>query len=476
MYYQGGLSGTNLKNKEVRKVVKLWQNVDTLKIHLYPNNQMSISHISTYNRNIDTIILEKQKSQSSKNNNLSFKEYQVKFKGEAFQVLPSTVRGFSVSIKNHDITIHLKKITSIADKNPFAKIEFRSSFLHRFGYLKAIQKVISFLKDSVIRNFTIKVSELHLHVDIQGYNFSILDFHRIKSRTRSNKLYDEGHNDSYYYQGRSFQGFLLGSGDYMMRVYNKTREIKKYPNKSFIEELWKTNKNYNPDEDVFRIEFQIRREKLKKTLINSQIIDGFEIVLNNINNLWGMCLRDFSLRDLSDEHCLEVLLGYKTLKNGKKIVLTTNTIRQRIKRSEVHPLWNLIKDFNGHLQTDVAETFTKPFKTDFIYVHNAYKAFLSTALSHFGTLRPEIVKDSFKKIEDYTLKKHKQTVLENVLSKKLDRFNKVTIIDETYEKLETQKEYFLNYVSEIFESTFDDNDCLSISFYQKLNKFLQKVS
>jgi hypothetical protein len=455
-------------------MVKLWQNVDTIKLHLYPTIALDGYDIEDYNNLISQILTIKEDSQKAKNKNTSYKENQIIFEEVCFQVMPSTVRGFSCSIKSQDVTIHLKKITRNCDPTPFSKIEFRSSYLHRLGYLQAIQNVNRFIKDKIINQYKIKISELHLHVDVQGYEFSILDFHRIKSRSRSNRYYDEGHTDSYYYNGRSFQGFMMGGGDYLMRVYNKTKEILKFPNKSFITQLWETNKDYDTEKDVYRIEFQLRRKKLKNMVLDGQILDGFEVILNNLNNIWCQCLKDFSLRDLSDKHCLEVILGYREDKQGIKKPLTNEGMRTRIKRSNIHPLWSVIETFNGHHKTDGIETYTKPFTSDFIYVHNAYKAFMSTMLSTYGTLRPEIVLESLQKVEEYTMEKHDKTVLEDVLSKKLDRFNKVTLCDDTFEKMEKDKEFFFNAVHNVFEDTYERQYEKGVSddFY---NKFVKEM-
>lgn len=440
----------------MQNMVKLWQNIDTLKYHLYPSQLLSGDDIKGYNFLLDNLLSTKMQAQSQKNENKSFSQYQHSFGGAFFQIMPSTVRGFSVSIKNADVTIHLKKMVTIIDPNPFSKVEFRASFLQRNGYIKAVQKVNKFLRDFIVSHYTIKISEIHLQCDVQGYNFTILDFHRTKSRTRNNRYYDDEVGcESFYYSGRSFQGFMKGGGDYLMRVYNKTKEIKKFPNKSFIEGLWATNKDYDKTKEVFRIEFQIRREKLKNMVIDGQVLDGFEIILNNLNNLWGRCLDDFSLRDLSDQDTTEIMLGFKTLKNGDQKILTFDAVRQRFLRSEVHPLWKVIETFNGHFKTDTIETFVKPFTTDFIYVHNAFKAFLSTSLSHYGNLRPRTIEDAMNKIKEYTETKHDSTVLEDVYSKRLDRFNRFEVKDLDDEKMQQNKHYFVNRVFDTIDQTYN---------------------
>lgn len=105
MVYQGGLSATNLKRFQV---VKLHQNIDTLKLHLYPSHLVSAKDIEAYNALIDTLLSTKFQAKSSKNENKSFAQYQHNFKGQNFQVMPSTVRGFSVTVQNADISVHLK--------------------------------------------------------------------------------------------------------------------------------------------------------------------------------------------------------------------------------------------------------------------------------------------------------------------------------------------------------------------------------
>lgn len=458
-------------------MIKLWQNIDTLKYHLYPSLVLSGNDIANYNLLLDKLLSNKLQAQSQKNENKSFKQYQHSFNGDFFQIMPSTVRGFSVSIQNHDVTIHLKKLILSIDQSPFAKVEFRAHFLQRYGYISAVQKVNKFLKDHIISHYSIKISEIHLQCDVQGYNFTILDFHRTKTKTRNNRYYDdEVGNDSYYYSGRSFQGFMRGSGDYMMRVYNKSKEIKKFPNKSYIEGLWRTHKDYDSTKEVFRIEFQIRREKLKNMVIDGAVLDGFEIVLNNINNLWGRCLEDFSLRNISDQDTTEIMLGFKTLKNGDYKMLTVDAVRQRFTRSDVHPLWSVIGTFNGHYQTKKIDTFNKPFTNDFIYVHNAFKAFLSTSLSHFGDIRPSTIEEAMRRVQEYTQTKHEKTVLEDVYSKRLDRFNKLEIAMPEDQKLYENKHYFVNRVFDTIDQTYnalhDEGVGLNDGFMKQFSKFI----
>ncbi len=438
--------------------VKLHQNIDTLKYHLYPSNVATSHDIEGYNSVIDKLLSMKMSAQTKRNENKTSNDLQHDFKGFSFRVKPSTVKGFSVSVENADLTIHLKKLVITADQSPFSKVEFRASFLQRCGYMKAVQIANSFLKNNIISAFTIKISEIHLQCDVQGYTFTQLDYHRIKTRARNNRVYDEmSGTDSKYFSGKRFQGFMLGSGDYLMRLYNKTNEIKKFPNKAFIEGIWRKHPHYDENMDVFRIEFQLRREKLKNMVINDQVLDGFEVILNNLNNIWGRCLDDFSMRDLDNKKCIDISVGFVENKDtGVYEPLSLETVRTWFKRSNLHPLWLTISTFNGHAKTDTVEIFRAPFTDNFLYVHNAFKAFLSTTLSHYGNILPSTIEDAMNSIEDYTQRKHELTVIQDVYSKRLDRFNKLEKITKDDEKLYQNKHQFVNRVFDHIEHSYDE--------------------
>lgn len=437
-------------------MVKLRQNIDTLKYHLYPSNLVTGEDIKGYNSLLDTLLDDKAEAQTNRNENKSFEQFQHNFSGDSFQVMPSTVRGFSVSIKNQDVTIHLKKIKLSADQSPFSKVEFRAHFLQRYGYSYAVETINSFLKNNIISNFSIKISEIHLHCDVQGYNFGILDFHRIKSNTRNNCVFEDGGGtNSHYYSGKKFQGFMRGGGDYLMRVYNKTKEIKKFPDKSYIESLWQLNSDYVPEKEVFRIEFQIRREKLKNMVIDGQVLDGFEIILNNLDNLWGRCLEDFSLRYIDDSKASQIMFGFRINESKESVEIPQETIRTWFKRSVVHPLWELISSFNGFFPTNKIDTYVKPFTKDFIYVQNSLKSFFSTCISHYGNLLPSTVEEAINRVKDYTFKKHGMTILEDVYSKKLDRFHKLEVYSPNDEKLYKDRHQFVNRVFDTIEQSYN---------------------
>ena len=59
------------------------------------------------------------------------------------------------------------------------------------------------------------------------------------------------------------EGERFGQGDIVLRIYNKTKEIMQASKKWFFRDLWEQVEGFDPESDVWRIEFQLRREALK---------------------------------------------------------------------------------------------------------------------------------------------------------------------------------------------------------------------
>jgi len=90
--------------------------------------------------------------------------------------------------------------------------------------------------------------------------------------------------------GSTVQTFQYGKGEIVARVYNKTAEIVK-SGKGWLRTIWRSCDGYDPDADVWRIEFQLRRDFLKTTVgCNAQT------VLARRGDLWLSGLKWCELR------------------------------------------------------------------------------------------------------------------------------------------------------------------------------------
>ncbi|MCU7817559.1 MAG: hypothetical protein KZQ57_01480 [gamma proteobacterium symbiont of Lucinoma myriamae] len=82
-----------------------------------------------------------------------------------------------------------------------------------------------------------------------------------------------------YWINKKHSGFSIGKGDVVGRIYNKLLEIQT-SRKDYLLQLWKEN-NWDGDRDVWRVEFQFRREFLQS--IGIVFIQDF---LNQQHDLW----------------------------------------------------------------------------------------------------------------------------------------------------------------------------------------------
>ena len=386
---------------------------------------------NNYTTIVSKLILLKKEAQQLKNEYQDTKHLSYTFSDiDKFTIMPTSISGFSVVIYNNDISIALRKAKTKINPSPVIKVEFRAEFLARKGYKRAIQIVNRFITTYLLNTHKIKISEIHLATDIQGYNFTPLDFYRMKTRATKRETFEEQTDfakASSYGGLTTFSGFAFGGGDYHLRVYNKTLEINKFKNKGFAKTLlWSKSKDYDPQKKVWRLEIQIRRAKLKK-LINSEnsTMDDYENILKGIPSLWQKALSDYTIKDISDIDTFNMLRGYRTLKNGAQKPLTKNAIYGIFKRSDELPFWDDLKKWNGYTGTDLTTAFKVPNSGAFDYVSNSLKALYSTMAKHYGSVNAETLIKAFKESNEKNLDDKGISLLEDVILKQIDWFERI---------------------------------------------------
>jgi hypothetical protein len=344
--------------------------------------------------------------------------------------MSTSISGFSVVIKNNDVSIALRKTKNKVNPSPIIKVEFRAEFLARKGYKQAIKIVNKFIQDHFITDYKIKIPEIHLACDIQGYNFTPLDFFKMKTRYRNRVAYNEETVEaktSLYGGITSFTGMTFGSGEYHFRIYNKTKEITKYKDKSFAKHhLWNHKDNYNPDSTVWRIEIQYRRSKLKR-IANSENsnLDNYENILNAIPDLWSKALNDFEIKNINERDSYALLTGYRTLKNGTKKLLTKNAIYGIFKRSDSLPFWDDLKKWNGHDPKPIFTAFKEPKQGHISYVSNSIKSLYSTVAKYYGSISTKTLIQAFKDSDQLNIENKQISLIEDTLNKQIDWFEKI---------------------------------------------------
>ncbi len=88
------------------------------------------------------------------------------------------------------------------------------------------------------------------------------------------------------WDGEIFTGYVIGGGDILARIYDKTVEIEKSRN-DYLKEIWEKH-GWDTFQRVWRLEFQLRRELLGQMKINS-----FSNLIEQVNDMWKYCTHDW---------------------------------------------------------------------------------------------------------------------------------------------------------------------------------------
>ena len=401
------------------------QTVDTIKTHYTISQDISDKDFQHYLDITQDLTSLKKKAQESRNDYLSTKDINYNFGDFKFNVLPTSITGFSIVMQNSDFSLALKQAKNKINGSPLIKAEFRAEFLARLGYIKCLEIVNQFIKDFILSDYKVEISEIHLATDTQGYDFKLADFMKMKTRMTKGETKDEHTLEasaSMFGTVTTFTGFVFGKGDYMLRIYNKSKEIQKYKNKGFAKiHLWDGKKNYNPDKTVWRLEIQIRRAKLKK-MVNSDgnTMDNYENCLNGIPDLWAKAMTDYEIKDVSRENVTNFLYGNRVFKNGNTQELSKHAVSKIFARSPSFLFWNQMKTWNHHKPKELETAPKIPKRGVQEYVNNSIKSFYSTLAKYKGSVTAKTIVQAFKEANEENIHRKEVSLLEDSFNKQLD--------------------------------------------------------
>lgn len=178
-------------------------------------------------------------------------------------------------------------ITNPPGKSPNAYLSFNSKALWQLGIYRSVALLHGDLKELGGRVEEIKVSRVDLAADFHipgGFTLDFLNSHKV-SRSRA---------VSHYATGDKLETFYVGApgGHIRLRIYDKGKEIGKSGKEWFLG-LW----GREGPEDVWRVEFQLRRETLKDLGV-----DNLDDLLSRLGGIWRYLTEEwFSLRQLDNE-------------------------------------------------------------------------------------------------------------------------------------------------------------------------------
>jgi len=181
--------------------------------------------------------------------------------------------GYAFLIETEDFSVKL--LGERIQNRPSVYVETRSYALHTHpeGSQGACRAALAWMREKLyadqpsklvndaISFETAKLSRADVHLDYQGGYApnlgNVSDELRCFIRPGKTK-------GALYFQGSRPTSYAFGKGHVQARLYNKTLETKEKANDSYAALLLaKHGEGYNPEQDVWRLEFQLRREGAK---------------------------------------------------------------------------------------------------------------------------------------------------------------------------------------------------------------------
>lgn len=188
-----------------------------------------------------------------------------------------TGSGYPFLIENDTFSIQLGEFNK-----PNFFVTFRSIALWHHGAFNLHQRFLAWAQSV---GYTPYKAETLSRVDFTfDYLLTAIDFDADNFVTVAEK-------DNQYRKDRVVQTFNFGAGDTRLRIYNKCDEIKETSAKTWFYDIW------GIDHDVWRIEWQIRKDRLRSIGIKS-----FEDLKERQGDLLRVLVKDHtSLRIKADD-------------------------------------------------------------------------------------------------------------------------------------------------------------------------------
>ena len=220
----------------------------------------------------------------------------IKFQGKSFRVGRAGKRRYGYILSNDDISIQLNEKAQSGKYFPEVKLIFRSVYLWRDGWQKAVSETLEWLKGWLVVN-RITVSRCDLTADYNCF-LPMLDPELKQAVTRAVNKRDflkDANNYGRFTNGKKQSGYVIGGKKIHCRIYDKVLEISR-SNKKWFHILWQAN-GWKPGQSVTRVEFQCRREFLR-TIQTDTIEDlGYQLA-----DLWRYLTNDWlTLREIGQD-------------------------------------------------------------------------------------------------------------------------------------------------------------------------------
>jgi len=183
---------------------------------------------------------------------------------QRFMLQPYGSKPYSYVLKNRNFVVRLSE-----NMNPCCNVQFLSEGLWQHG-IRAL-----------VRQFDLWAASVGLEAtraEVIARADWAFDFHLPQIDFDENSFVSLASKDAKHRKDGKAQTFTFGTGDKVVRVYDKCAEIKEASGKTFFYQLW------GQSEDVWRVEFQLRGEGLKASGIKkiADLYFGQAALLRNL--------------------------------------------------------------------------------------------------------------------------------------------------------------------------------------------------
>jgi len=305
-------------------------------------------------------------------------------------------------VKNDDVFFSVSDTDFDANSLYHIKLQFRSIYLLKYGFVVCIEQVKKFLNDVFDGKFEIKILRVDVCSDVAGIKYTPVDFFNFRSLKKishfSQTTIKETGDDSVivseddnglsnislvdvcinnFYQFYRFEGMSFGKNPDMFRVYDKIKQIEQKNISTLVFTKWELNGfNFDCDKYVFRHEAEFGRLRIRK-LMPIDVKDEVDYLINNVGRFWATGLNICKWYDLNDKERSRISSNDVQTDSIRKIYQRCDQDETRLR------FWDFLADWDD-------TRFAKLSKHDFIkskdlkQAKKALKAFVSAVYTNLG--------------------------------------------------------------------------------------------
>jgi len=247
-------------------------------------------------------------------------------RSEGFIFFKDTNDFFRVGFKD---TNKNKKLNDI-------RVELLAVGIYTIG-INPLLKYIDSILDGYVTGYK-PITRADLNCFVQ-YDFGFVNKSMFATRKRVYSEYSTHGN------ANRTETIYVGKSPFKLRLYDKTIEMRKSKKQELMTEYFKNN-NFDMDEPIYNVEFEMHRTHLKAYKILT-----VEDVLANINNLFKYAMDDIRLINIDEVSQVDIIHNNKH-------------------RATTYPIWDYIKynyDAKEFLQTDTPLERIKRALYEFTY-------------------------------------------------------------------------------------------------------------